>query len=115
MRGLTFWVSDWGYDATPWTTGMMRLGEMGTRGVRGLGGVRALTGAALLVGLAPPVGAATVVNTFNDWTLYSATAAQTICFLAGTPSGTVQVRSSLVGRPNVYNIMAAVSTAVLRT
>src|SRR5205823_4500945 len=28
-----------------------------------------------------------------------------------TPRGTVHVRSSLVGRPNVYNILAAVSTA----
>jgi len=29
-----------------------------------------------------------------------------------TPRGTVRLRSSLVGRPNVYNILAAVSTAV---
>ena len=29
-----------------------------------------------------------------------------------TPSGPVHVRSKLVGRPNVYNILAAVSTAV---
>ena len=29
-----------------------------------------------------------------------------------TPSGAVHVRSKLVGRPNVYNILAAVSTAV---
>src|SRR6478672_5602713 len=28
-----------------------------------------------------------------------------------TPRGTLHVRSSLVGRPNVYNILAAVSTA----
>jgi UDP-N-acetylmuramoyl-L-alanyl-D-glutamate--2,6-diaminopimelate ligase len=28
-----------------------------------------------------------------------------------TPRGTIRVRSSLVGRPNVYNILAAVSTA----
>jgi UDP-N-acetylmuramoyl-L-alanyl-D-glutamate--2,6-diaminopimelate ligase len=30
-----------------------------------------------------------------------------------TPRGTVHVRSRLVGRPNVYNILAAVSTAVV--
>jgi UDP-N-acetylmuramoyl-L-alanyl-D-glutamate--2,6-diaminopimelate ligase len=30
-----------------------------------------------------------------------------------TPRGTVHVRSKLVGRPNVYNILAAVSTAVV--
>jgi UDP-N-acetylmuramoyl-L-alanyl-D-glutamate--2,6-diaminopimelate ligase len=29
-----------------------------------------------------------------------------------TPRGTIHVRSTLVGRPNVYNILAAVSTAV---
>ncbi len=29
-----------------------------------------------------------------------------------TPRGTVRVRSKLVGRPNVYNILAAVSTAI---
>jgi UDP-N-acetylmuramoyl-L-alanyl-D-glutamate--2,6-diaminopimelate ligase len=32
-------------------------------------------------------------------------------FEVRTPRGTLQVRSSLVGRPNVYNILAAVSTA----
>jgi UDP-N-acetylmuramoyl-L-alanyl-D-glutamate--2,6-diaminopimelate ligase len=34
-----------------------------------------------------------------------------LTFDARTPRGTVHVRSSLVGRPNVYNILAAVSTA----
>ena len=29
-----------------------------------------------------------------------------------TPRGTIRVRSTLVGRPNVYNILAAVSTAI---
>jgi UDP-N-acetylmuramoyl-L-alanyl-D-glutamate--2,6-diaminopimelate ligase len=29
-----------------------------------------------------------------------------------TPRGTVRIRSTLVGRPNVYNILAAVSTAI---
>jgi UDP-N-acetylmuramoyl-L-alanyl-D-glutamate--2,6-diaminopimelate ligase len=32
-------------------------------------------------------------------------------FEARTPRGTLQIRSALVGRPNVYNILAAVSTA----
>jgi UDP-N-acetylmuramoyl-L-alanyl-D-glutamate--2,6-diaminopimelate ligase len=35
-----------------------------------------------------------------------------LAFDARTPRGVVCVRSSLVGRPNVYNILAAVSTAV---
>jgi len=35
-----------------------------------------------------------------------------LTFDVRTPRGTVHVRSSLVGRPNVYNILAAVSTAV---
>jgi UDP-N-acetylmuramoyl-L-alanyl-D-glutamate--2,6-diaminopimelate ligase len=35
-----------------------------------------------------------------------------LAFEARTPRGTIQVRSSLVGRPNAYNILAAVSTAV---
>ncbi len=34
-----------------------------------------------------------------------------LAFDVRTPRGTLQVRSSLVGRPNVYNILAAVSTA----
>jgi UDP-N-acetylmuramoyl-L-alanyl-D-glutamate--2,6-diaminopimelate ligase len=33
-----------------------------------------------------------------------------LAFDARTPQGTVRVRSKLVGRPNVYNILAAVST-----
>jgi UDP-N-acetylmuramoyl-L-alanyl-D-glutamate--2,6-diaminopimelate ligase len=33
-----------------------------------------------------------------------------LSFEAKTPSGTVRVRSALVGRPNVYNILAAVAT-----
>ncbi len=32
-------------------------------------------------------------------------------FMADTPRGPVNVRSSLVGRPNVYNVLAAVATA----
>src|SRR5262249_48782781 len=35
-----------------------------------------------------------------------------LSFDARTPTGTVHVRSNLVGRPNVYNILAAVATAV---
>ncbi|MBZ5556073.1 MAG: UDP-N-acetylmuramoyl-L-alanyl-D-glutamate--2,6-diaminopimelate ligase [Acidobacteriia bacterium] len=35
-----------------------------------------------------------------------------LTFDVRTPRGTLHVRSSLVGRPNVYNILAAVSTAV---
>ena len=35
-----------------------------------------------------------------------------LAFDIRTPRGTLQVRSKLVGRPNVYNILAAVSTAV---
>ncbi len=35
-----------------------------------------------------------------------------LAFDVRTPRGTVHVRSKLVGRPNVYNILAAVSTAV---
>jgi UDP-N-acetylmuramoyl-L-alanyl-D-glutamate--2,6-diaminopimelate ligase len=35
-----------------------------------------------------------------------------LSFDARTPSGTIHVRSHLVGRPNVYNILAAVATAV---
>ena len=35
-----------------------------------------------------------------------------LVFDVRTPRGTVHVRSSLVGRPNVYNILAAISTAV---
>jgi len=34
-----------------------------------------------------------------------------LSFDVRTPRGTLQVRSTLVGRPNVYNILAAVSTA----
>ena len=34
-----------------------------------------------------------------------------LAFDVRTPRGTLQIRSSLVGRPNVYNILAAVSTA----
>jgi UDP-N-acetylmuramoyl-L-alanyl-D-glutamate--2,6-diaminopimelate ligase len=34
-----------------------------------------------------------------------------LTFDVRTPRGTLQVRSALVGRPNVYNILAAVSTA----
>jgi UDP-N-acetylmuramoyl-L-alanyl-D-glutamate--2,6-diaminopimelate ligase len=34
-----------------------------------------------------------------------------LAFDVRTPRGTIQVRSKLVGRPNVYNILAAVSTA----
>jgi UDP-N-acetylmuramoyl-L-alanyl-D-glutamate--2,6-diaminopimelate ligase len=33
-------------------------------------------------------------------------------FDVATPAGTVRVRSSLVGRPNAYNILAAIATAV---
>jgi UDP-N-acetylmuramoyl-L-alanyl-D-glutamate--2,6-diaminopimelate ligase len=32
-------------------------------------------------------------------------------FTATTPAGPVDIRSSLVGRPNVYNLLAAVATA----
>ena len=35
-----------------------------------------------------PASAATLVNTFNDWTLYSNAAGGQICFLAGVPSAT---------------------------
>src|SRR5947199_1882021 len=34
-----------------------------------------------------------------------------LSFDVRTPRGTIHIRSSLVGRPNVYNILAAVSTA----
>ena len=34
-----------------------------------------------------------------------------LTFDVRTPRGTLQIRSALVGRPNVYNILAAVSTA----
>ena len=34
-----------------------------------------------------------------------------LSFVANTPSGRIQVRSKLVGRPNVYNLLAAVATA----
>src|SRR5439155_18559089 len=34
-----------------------------------------------------------------------------LAFDVRTPRGTMHVRSNLVGRPNVYNILAAVSTA----
>src|SRR3989442_12487493 len=34
-----------------------------------------------------------------------------LTFDVRTPRGTVHVRSALVGRPNVYNILAAVATA----
>ena len=34
-----------------------------------------------------------------------------LSFDVRTPRGTLHIRSSLVGRPNVYNILAAVSTA----
>jgi UDP-N-acetylmuramoyl-L-alanyl-D-glutamate--2,6-diaminopimelate ligase len=37
---------------------------------------------------------------------------QGLVFEARTPRGPVQVRSRLVGRPNVSNILAAVSTAI---
>ena len=37
---------------------------------------------------------------------------QGLAFDVRTPRGTIAVRSSLVGRPNVYNILAAVATAV---
>src|SRR5260221_11766560 len=32
-------------------------------------------------------------------------------FNVGTPRGTLRIRSRLMGRPNVYNILAAVATA----
>jgi UDP-N-acetylmuramoyl-L-alanyl-D-glutamate--2,6-diaminopimelate ligase len=35
-----------------------------------------------------------------------------LSFCAHTPRGVVNVRSRLIGRPNVYNILAAVSTAI---
>jgi UDP-N-acetylmuramoyl-L-alanyl-D-glutamate--2,6-diaminopimelate ligase len=35
-----------------------------------------------------------------------------LAFEARTPRGPLQIRSPLVGRPNVYNILAAVATAV---
>ena len=35
-----------------------------------------------------PAWAATLVNTFNDWTLYSNAAGSQICFLAAAPSAT---------------------------
>src|SRR5205085_9047201 len=35
-----------------------------------------------------------------------------LAFEARTPHGPVRVRSSLVGRPNVYNVLAAVATGV---
>jgi UDP-N-acetylmuramoyl-L-alanyl-D-glutamate--2,6-diaminopimelate ligase len=35
-----------------------------------------------------------------------------LAFEVRTPRGTLQIRSSLVGRPNVYNILAAVATAM---
>ena len=34
-----------------------------------------------------------------------------LSFTANTPSGRVRVKSSLVGRPNVYNVLAAIATA----
>ena len=37
---------------------------------------------------------------------------QGLAFDARTPRGTIALRSTLVGRPNVYNILAAVATAV---
>ena len=40
-----------------------------------------------LLATAPAI-AATLVNTFNDWTLYSNAAGGQICFLAGVPSAT---------------------------
>jgi invasion protein IalB len=36
-----------------------------------------------------PVTAATALNTYSGWTLYSEASAQKICFLAQTPTGTV--------------------------
>jgi UDP-N-acetylmuramyl-tripeptide synthetase len=35
-----------------------------------------------------------------------------LAFDVRTPRGTLQIRSTLVGRPNVYNLLAAVATAV---
>jgi UDP-N-acetylmuramoyl-L-alanyl-D-glutamate--2,6-diaminopimelate ligase len=35
-----------------------------------------------------------------------------LAFTARTPRGPIEVRSSLVGRPNVYNILAAVATGI---
>jgi len=37
---------------------------------------------------------------------------QGLSFTARTPRGPVEVQSSLVGRPNVYNILAAIATAI---
>ena len=37
---------------------------------------------------------------------------QGLAFSARTPLGTLQIRSPLVGRPNVYNVLAAVAAAV---
>ena len=37
---------------------------------------------------------------------------QGLAFSARTPAGTLEIRSSLVGRPNVYNVLAAVATSV---
>lgn len=35
-----------------------------------------------------------------------------LAFIAGTPSGKIEIKSSLVGRPHVYNILAAVSAGL---
>ena len=65
---------------------MMRSRErlLGTAGA-----AYAIAGLALLVGSNHPAAAATVVNTFNGWTLYGDAAAGPICFVAGPPSASV--------------------------
>lgn len=44
---------------------------------------------AAMIASADPATSATVLNTYNGWTLYSEASTQKICFLAGSPTATV--------------------------
>ena len=80
-------------------------------------------GAPALINLDDPKGAAVVEASAKPVTYAISRAADItpgplsfsidgLAFDIRTPRGTLQARSKLVGRPNVYNILAAVSTAI---
>ena len=88
-----------------------RLFEMLPPGAPGLINVDDPRSAALVEATARPVTYA--INRPADITPGPLSfALEGLTFDVRTPRGTLRVRSKLVGRPNVYNILAAISTAV---
>jgi UDP-N-acetylmuramoyl-L-alanyl-D-glutamate--2,6-diaminopimelate ligase len=88
-----------------------RLFEMLPSGAPALINIDDPKGAAIVEASARPVTYA--INRAADITPGPLSfAIEGLAFDIRTPRGTLQARSKLVGRPNVYNILAAVSTAV---